>query len=105
MTEFMTAAAIPMRAVAPRPACRLKCAGSIPTAARPVMTPPAAPLMAAARTPLNQMRRLRLDIEVGWLRVESVESPGFKVAFGECFAVVERLAANCAWAIAGPFDG
>src|SRR5579871_139776 len=105
MMELMSAAAVPMRAVAPSPVWRLKCAGSMPTAARPVMTPPAAPLMAAATTPLNQMRRLRLDIESGGLRVESFEGPGFKVAFGLRFARVERLAARGARAVAGPFDG
>src|SRR6266851_3345577 len=53
MTALISAAAAPMRNVAPIPVCRLKCCGSMPTAARPVRTPPAAPLIAAASKPFS----------------------------------------------------
>src|SRR6266404_6287258 len=53
ITALISAAAIPMRNVAPIPACRLKCCGSMPTAAKPVSTPPAAPLIAAASRPFS----------------------------------------------------
>src|SRR5882724_2417731 len=55
ITALINAAAAAMRSVAPLPDCKLKCCGSIPTAANPVSTPPAAPLMAAARIPFNQI--------------------------------------------------
>ena len=41
--------------VAPIPVCKLKCCGSIPTAASPVSTPPAPPLIAAATIPFIQI--------------------------------------------------
>src|SRR5579885_1160223 len=55
ITELISAAAAPMRKVAPVPVCRLKCCGSMPTAANPVRTPPAAPLIAAAKIPRSQI--------------------------------------------------
>jgi len=55
MTALMIAAAKPMRMVEPMPACRLKCCGSMPTAAKPVRMPPLAPLIAAASIPRIQM--------------------------------------------------
>src|SRR3984957_4205049 len=44
--------------VARSPACRLKCAGSMPTAAKPVMTPLAPPAIAAAARPRHHTRKL-----------------------------------------------
>src|SRR5580700_2562836 len=40
-----------------RPACRLKCSGSMPTAAKPVMTPLAPPAIAAATSPRHHTRK------------------------------------------------
>jgi hypothetical protein len=40
------------------PDCRLKWAGSIPTAANPVMTPLAPPAIAAAAIPLSQVSNM-----------------------------------------------
>src|SRR5579859_331313 len=53
ITALINAAATPILTVAPIPACKLKCPGSIPTAAKPVITPPAAPLTPAASIPFN----------------------------------------------------
>src|SRR3989304_1141763 len=46
-----------MASVDLKPACKLKWPGSIPTAANPVMTPLAAPAMAAAARPLAHTSR------------------------------------------------
>src|SRR5690242_5892022 len=54
MTELISAAAAAMRNVALIPVCKLKCCGSMPTAANPVSTPPAPPLTAAASKPFSQ---------------------------------------------------
>src|SRR5260370_4299693 len=55
ITALISDAAAPMRNVAAIPACKLKCCGSMPTAASPVSTPPAAPVIAAATIPLSQI--------------------------------------------------
>jgi hypothetical protein len=57
---LINAAAIPILTVAPIPACKLKWAGSIPPAASPVITPPAAPLIPAATIPFSQIRRCEI---------------------------------------------
>jgi hypothetical protein len=44
-----------MASVECSPACRLKCCGSIPTAAKPVITPFAPPAIPAATIPLSQV--------------------------------------------------
>src|SRR5712691_2522750 len=62
VTALMAAAATAILNVAPMPAFRLKCCGSIPTAAKPVSTPPAAPEMAAARIPLSQMCKVGMGL-------------------------------------------
>ena len=55
MMADMTALTMAMASVERSPDCKLKCAGSMPTAAKPVMTPLAPPAMAAAAMPFNQV--------------------------------------------------
>ena len=55
MIELISAAAAAMRIVSCIPDCRLKCCGSIPTAANPVRIPPAPPLTAAATMPFSHI--------------------------------------------------
>src|SRR5579862_2570392 len=57
MMALIAAAARPMRRVEAMPVCRLKCVGSMPTAARPVRMPPLPPLMAAASRSLSQISK------------------------------------------------
>jgi hypothetical protein len=47
-----------MASVECSPACRLKCAGSIPTAANPVITPLAPPAIPAAAIPFTQVSQI-----------------------------------------------
>ncbi len=47
------------------PACRLKWVGSIPTAAKPVITPLAPPAIPAAAIPFSQIYKLYMEAPVG----------------------------------------
>ena len=51
MIEDIAALTAAMASVERSPACRLKCCGSMPTAAKPVITPLAPPAIAAASRP------------------------------------------------------
>src|SRR5579883_2770938 len=53
MMPLIAALTPAMPSVARKPACKLKCAGSMPMAANPVITPLAAPAMAAVASPLS----------------------------------------------------
>src|ERR1700732_5293190 len=61
------------------PACRLKCAGSMPTAAKPVITPLAPPAIPAAAIPFNQISQLFIEAPWGkavtcdWLALSAGE--------------------------------
>jgi hypothetical protein len=57
MMALMPALTEEMAMVLRNPACKLKCAGSMPTEANPVMTPLAAPPMAAVSMPLIQISK------------------------------------------------
>src|SRR5882724_9231772 len=127
MTALMSEAAAPMRNVAPIPDCRLKCCGSMPTAANPVSTPPAPPLTAAATRPFSHNSIVVVFIETpedghgsavplrnrheGLLMkrgrgvVEDVVGPGVVVALLARFSFVELFTRRGAWMFAGPLDG
>jgi len=61
-TAGAATAATPMHTVEPMLVYKLKCRGSIPTAAKPVSMPPLAPLIAAASIPRIQMCILFISV-------------------------------------------
>src|SRR5579862_3486518 len=66
MMALMAALAPARASVEKRPAWRLKCSGSIPTAANPVMMPLAAPAMPAVASPFSHSSTLFMILPMAW---------------------------------------
>src|SRR5260221_10543431 len=79
-----------MRIVAPMPVCKLKCCGSMPTAASPVSTPPLAPLIAAASRPFSHSSKY--FIFMGSVEVASTAGARYIVPLHHCY---KRLLVEC----------